>query len=353
VVHITYKNAFRFFGVAALIAIFFAFGLGFSRPQLNAVASEPSNSQSQAANIAEAVPDDFVIDIPRRENNQLNSDGANDPGNAEAFRDQIAEQAKRDPLTLFLYYQASPLGEKKPLTNEAALAKDGSIENGNIYSEQGVQAYKDWLPLWEITDITATSVIKFQAFNTSVNDASAVQSPGVGGDDKSGYDITYRDAEGKVVAEHSALNRCTQPTMGEEIPNMPHGTPDFPPTPPETPETPTPPTTDNPCPPGNENPLCAPKSGDKEDYEYPAGKPPVASPTTPAEITPPPVVSEQPGGGGVVDTPTNPPGSESGVPAPSAEPAPPVRDTPPNEGTGSGSDPTIPPEAPPGDGGGF
>lgn len=87
-----------------------------------------------------------------------------------------------------------------------------------------------------------------------------------------------------------------------------------------------------PCPPGNEIPDCAPKSSNPDDYVYPEGKPPVTVNPTP-DTSPPPVITEQTGGNGVVDTPTNDPGSESGVTAPDAEPAPttPVS-PPPNEG---------------------
>lgn len=90
------------------------------------------------------------------------------------------------------------------------------------------------------------------------------------------------------------------------------------------------------CPPGqvkNDNGVCVvPKSNNSDDYEYPAGKPPVTV-TTPPESTPPPVQTEQPGGNGVVDTPTNKPGSETGVTAPDSTPAPTTPSTPPpNEG---------------------
>lgn len=65
-----------------------------------------------------------------------------------------------------------------------------------------------------------------------------------------------------------------------------------------------------------------PKSSNPDDYVYPADKPKVPEVTAPAEATPPPVVTEVTGGRGVVDTPTSTPGSESGVTAPGAAPAP-------------------------------
>jgi hypothetical protein len=188
--------------------------------------------------------EDFVIDLPKRDGGRLNSEGTPDPGNAEAFRDFIADQAKHDPLTLYLYYMGSPLGEKKPLENETVLAKDGLIQNGNTYSKKGVKAYEEWLFLWELTDITAKSEISFQGTNTGVNGTTAVQEDGVIGDDKSGYDVTYKDASGQVAAQHSALDRCTQPTFQKPPSKLPPGDTDNPPPP-----------TDNPPPsnpPGNE-----------------------------------------------------------------------------------------------------
>lgn len=88
----------------------------------------------------------------------------------------------------------------------------------------------------------------------------------------------------------------------------------------------------NPCPPGNTTPSCAPKSSNPDDYTYPDDKPPVtANPT--ADSTPPAVTTEQTGGGGVIDTPTNDPGTETGVTAPGADPAPTTpASPPPNEG---------------------
>ncbi|MFZ1301420.1 MAG: hypothetical protein WAQ27_02465 [Candidatus Microsaccharimonas sp.] len=110
------------------------------------------------------------------------------------------------------------------------------------------------------------------------------------------------------------------------------------------------------CPVGNEDPDCAPKSSDPRYWTYPVDKPLVPLVTTPAETTPPAVVTEQTGGGGVVDTPTNTPESETGVTAPDVEaPAPSRTEAPtiPNEGTGSGPAPSVAPTAPPGDDGGF
>lgn len=173
---------------------------------------------------ATSAGEQFVIKLPPREGGRLNSNGAAKPGDGEAFRAQIAQQAKEDPLTLYLYYMASPLGKVKPLENESVLAKDGRIENGNVFSDVGVQAYKDWLVLWQTADIKAVPEITFQGTNTGVapSGTTTTQSPGVRGTEKAGVDITYVDASGKASGAHSALYRCLQPT-GDNVPGVPEG----------------------------------------------------------------------------------------------------------------------------------
>ncbi len=102
-----------------------------------------------------------------------------------------------------------------------------------------------------------------------------------------------------------------------------------------------------------------PKSSNPADYKQPGdgnerdsgtGTRPPSKVTTPAEATPPAVVTEKPGGGGVIDTPTNPPASESGVTAPGAtEPEPadePVPETEgglnPDDDSGNSGEPGLP-----------
>ncbi len=190
----------------------------------------------------------YIIAMPERGNGRLNKDGVTNRGNVEKFRTQILNQAKSDPLTLFLYYQASPLGTTRPLSNESIIAEGGKVMNGNVYSKEGIRAYKEWAALWtsSATQISAVDEITFQGNNTGVSAKNTpTTSKSVTGKDKSGYDIRYTDAMSKTVKEHSALNRCTQPT-GNRIPNVPPGPTDNPvptPTPTPTPTTPT-------CPPG-------------------------------------------------------------------------------------------------------
>ncbi|MGB4420598.1 MAG: hypothetical protein WBI29_02255 [Candidatus Saccharimonadales bacterium] len=264
------------------------------------VKNEPTTSTASSggspAVMTAGEEDEFVIDMPRRDGNRLNADGVKVEDDAEAFRAQIAEQAMHDPLTLWVYYNFSPLGLIDPIENPAELCKDGRIEDGNIYSEEGEKRYNDWLVLWNVADIASVSEIKFQSANTGVVGTQVTQSPGVAGVDKAGYDIAYEDAQGNTVGEHSALERCTQPTGGR--PGIPTGP------------------TDNDLQPKSSNPDDYKQPGDGDERDSGTGSRPKSTVTTPAETTPPDVVTSLPGGGGVVDTPTNPPGSESGVTAP-------------------------------------
>lgn len=84
------------------------------------------------------------------------------------------------------------------------------------------------------------------------------------------------------------------------------------------------------------------KSSNPNDYQRPGtdnttdsghGTKPKVSETHPADANPPIVSTAKVGGGGVVDTPTKKPGSETGVTAPAAKPAPTTPPAPkPNEG---------------------
>ena len=78
----------------------------------------------------------------------------------------------------------------------------------------------------------------------------------------------------------------------------------------------------------------SPKSSSPSDYEHKT-EAPKAKVTEPARPKPDPVQTAKPGGGGVVDTPTKTPGSESGVTAPGANPAPTQSKAPKPQATGA------------------
>ena len=84
---------------------------------------------------------------------------------------------------------------------------------------------------------------------------------------------------------------------------------------------PTPSKAPSPKPTPSKAPSLEPKSTNPADYKHETGAP-KATVTEPAKASPDPVVTQTTGGGGVVDTPTKTPESESGVTAPGADPAP-------------------------------
>lgn len=191
----------------------------------------PSATETPAADPAA----EYVIKMPKRDGNRLRAGGFPKKirKDGEAIRRFVAEQAKHDPLTLYLYYMASPLGKAAPLKNEAVLAKDGKIQNGNVYSPEGIEAYQRWAAIWnnkDITTIKAVKEVQFRAVNTGVSGRKTTQDKsGVRGKDRSGVNVTYRNATGGKAGAHSALNRCTQPTTGKAIPRVAVGKTDNPP----------------------------------------------------------------------------------------------------------------------------
>ncbi len=211
-------------GLLVVLALTVFFG-GSSNSGATGTSTSTSTSEATTTTttVAEPACGEHEVILPNRAGGKLNAAGTATPGDPEGFRAQIAEQAAHDPLTLFLYYQASPLGTASPLSNEAVLVQDGRVEDGNCYSAVGISAYNEWLVLWKVTNLTPQAEITFQGVNTGVSGTSPTQSQGVSGSDKSGFDIAYVDANGVVIAQHSALNRCTQPTGNTAPPNVPEG----------------------------------------------------------------------------------------------------------------------------------
>ena len=178
--------------------------------------------------------------------------------------------------------------------------------------------------------------------NLGVNSDSVVN---LGTRKSAKYDVVWvfvDQANCQVIDNLVVRAGCGNP--GEDVvPPQPPGPTPPPPPPPGPTETPTPTPTDptqtpTPCPQGqnvNVNGVCVePKPTNPSAYPHPSGKPVVPPVTTPPEATPPVVATQAPGGNGVIDSPTKAPGSQSGVTAPGAIPAPtsPPASTPPNEG---------------------
>lgn len=168
----------------------------------------------------------------------------------------------------------------------------------------------------------AQSIVPDQAptngYNSGVNDGNVVGAPGPGiGGDRTAIKITLPDGtEIWIMARCGNLVTSTPPPVP---PGQTDECPWNPKLPPDSPE------------------CLQPKSPNKEDYVLPTEKPQQPTVTTIAESTPSPVVTTQNGGGGVIDTSSGLPGSETGTTSPGAPPAPTTPSTPPVKEGGTGN----------------
>lgn len=251
--------------------------------------------------------------------------GGIDAKTAKKSTNKLLAAVGHDASTLRFY--AVQFGIKNLPTEAKMLNADGTC-----LSEAGRQVHHD------LTVVMNASGQKFGqapsgAWNTGVdqNGNPVVDSqPGIRGNRKA---VVYTLPDGTKVI---ILVRCGNPALPEK-PDLPEGDTDNPP-PPKCKHNCNPPPK---CPSGQVGtpPDClTPKSDDPDDYVYPDGKPPVDNPG-PADDNPPDVDTDQDGGGGVNDNPTNPPGSETGGNAPGADPP---RDNPPTQppegGDGNGNE---------------
>ncbi|HZJ34580.1 MAG TPA: hypothetical protein VFD55_01020, partial [Candidatus Angelobacter sp.] len=161
-----------------------------------------------------------------------------------------------------------------------------------------------------------------KGFNTGVEDGEVVRAQkAVITGDRTGIRIDITLLDGKVVS-FWIMARCGNVVTKEE-PKLPVGKTDNPETPTTT--TTAPPTTTT-APPTTTT--LEEKSDDPNDYQSPGNdstndsgtgdKPTVTTVTTPPESTPPEVITEEVVNG-VTETPTNDPGSETGIISPGAE----------------------------------
>lgn len=232
---------------------------------------------------------------------------------SDAQRTVLLEESGKDAFVLAVWTHAFGLYEDPKQWEE--------LVDGDCLSSEGVKLHNQ---LEGVLSASGTTFEEAEApangFNSGVHDGvyGVASDQGVNGDRKA-IKVTLKD--GTVVY---IMVRCGNPVFP--------GKPGLPEVPTDNPPTPTPP--------GN-----TPKSSDPNDYRRPGDggkgqdvgtgtKPVVPEVTTPAETTPPQVETSKPGGGGVVDTPTKPPGSETGVTAPGATPPPSTPSAPPpNEGS--------------------
>ena len=248
---------------------------------------------------------------------------------SDGQRTVLLEESGKDAFVLSVWTHAFGLYEDPKKWEE--------LVDGDCLSSEGIKLHNQ---LEGVLSASGTTFEEAEApangFNSGVHDGvyGVASDQGVNGDRKA-IKVTLKD--GTVVY---IMVRCGNPVFP--------GKPGLPEVPTDNPPKPTPPPVVD-CPPGqvrNENGVCVtPKSTNPNDYRRPGdggkgqdvgtGTKPVVPPvTTPPETTPPKVETSKPGGGGVVDTPTKSPGSETGVTAPGAT-APPKTPSapPPNEGS--------------------
>lgn len=153
-------------------------------------------------------------------------------------------------------------------------------------------------------------------YNTGVeNDTVVVAKIAIISGDRTGIKIDITLPDGKVVSIF-VMARCGN-IVTEDKSELPIGKTDQE-VPPSTTTTTTPPATTTTTTPETTTTL-APKSDNPNDYQAPEDKPLVPEVTTPPESTPVVVITIEIVNG-VTETPTNDPGSESGVSAPGATP---------------------------------
>jgi len=231
-------------------------------------------------------------------NNRWFTDGVVEIKNAESDAEAASaanvwlEKVKTDPNLL--------VGAAKYLLNED-IDKATLTDSDGWATDEAVQLVARMQMLLGQSKIT-TSNAPATGYNSGVENNSVVASSnaGVTGDTKAVQVVT---TSGETVWIMARCGNIVTPGK----PSVPPGKTDNP-----TPPTPTP---------------LTPKSSDPKDYKQPGDdsttdsgigtKPPVTV-TTPAESTPPTVITSQTSSVGIVDTPTNKPGSETGVIAPGA-----------------------------------
>lgn len=209
------------------------------------------------------------------------------------------------------------------------------LVEGNCLSSAGRDLYNQFAGALNAKGTTfAEGDAPANGYNTQVSGGifQVFSAPGVTGNRKA---IKVTMSNGTVVW---IMVRCANVVYSSPPPGVPT-TPSKPPTTPPTSGC-TPPQVEN------VNHVCVtPKSSNPKDYRQPGdsgkgqdvgtGTKPrvVAAPV--AEATPPPVSTSVTGGNGTVDTPTSTIGSQTGVTAPGATPAPTTSTTPPpNQGGG-------------------
>ena len=233
-------------------------------------------------------------------NNRLWKDGVEEIKNAKTDSDAaiagdaLLEKVKIDPnyLVAFANIYLKKNVDVKTLIDEHSWATNDAVQ---LLTELQITFAKATITLAEAPS---------NSYNTGVNKDGVVvgsELPGITGNRKA---IQIKLSDGSLSWNMGRCGNIVTP-----------GKPPFPPG--KTDETPPPVPT---LQPKSSNPDDYKQPGDDEEKDSGTGKKPIVPfVTAPPELSPPPVETSRPGGGGVVDSPINTPGSESGVIAPGAK----------------------------------
>ena len=297
-----------------------------------APACEPAYTQIAVGNEGGRVIDDFEVRYAAATTEANNL--------SDAQRSLLIEESGKNAQTLAAWAHAFGLLED-PNNWKSLVADDCLSPEGQKLHSKLDGALSATGSTFEEAEAPA------DGFNSGVDDGiyGVSSEAGVRGDRKA-IKVTLSDGTVTYI-----MVRCGNPVYPgkPDLPNVPTDNPP-PVEPPVVTPPPTKPPVDTPKCPWNpalppDSPKCLqPKSKNPDDYRQPGDggkgpdvgtgtKPP--APVTPVQPAPEPVQTEAPGGGGIIDTPTKPPGSETGVTAPGATPPPtqaPTTPPPPNEG---------------------
>ncbi len=322
--------------LAALVGLvaFVVFGLLFGPGHASSEANSPANSG--AAALAGATCDPQFVQTPNN-NNEDKIDGDFEAKYAAATS---GAANLSDAQKQLLLKESANNGHRLAIWSSAfglhANPNDWQpLVSGNCLSTAGQTLFHQFEGALNAKGTTfAEGDAPANGYNTQVSGGifQVFSAPGVTGNRKA---IKVTMSNGTVVW---IMVRCANVVYSSPPPGVPT-TPSKPPT--------TPPTSG--CtPPQVKNVLGAcvtPKSSNPKDYRQPGDsgkgadvgtgtKPPVVA-APKAETTPPSVATSVTGGNGTVDTPTSTIGSQTGVTAPGAAPAPTTATTPPpNQGGG-------------------
>lgn len=338
---------FMFVAVAIVAGGLFGPSLFLKEPGANASTSE-SNSETKKdakkdSKSDESCPTEFVQEAARTDGGPQVDPGfeaailaaiATATDENEALRDTVLERAAISGQRLAI--AAHYFGIVKDEKNWQPYVKDGCLSElgQKLYDKLDIAVHMPGVT-FAIGEAPASGTNSgMKADGTYGIDAN----PGIGGNRKA-VEITLADG-----SKGWFMFRCGNPVYQSPPPGLPHVPTDNPPPPPPAPTCPW-----NPALPP-ESPNCLePKPSDASEWEYDDEKGTVDE--TGAATDAADVDTEATGGGGVVDTATSTPGSETGGAAPGAGAADPGRggQLPANEGT----DTTTGTPAPAGDSGGF